>query len=221
MARKERQGQNRLPGFILYDHHQGRIVVPALFSQRPDCALGMRKCRCNIRQVRTMRIILDPVLSAYCEEISRHQTPPRLRPVSTSSSVISLNDGRQGIDVDQSRALHQRRSNSGSLAILVTRLGLSNSGVLQANPPIFSPRPPRLAALSFSRPSEIRGRSAHTLLGCNHVDLKFRVKNRSNESLSGLTLGLASVSMKNDVCPVIGFGQRRPRSLPENVHAGG
>ena len=29
VARKERQGQNRLPGFILYDHHQGRIVIPA------------------------------------------------------------------------------------------------------------------------------------------------------------------------------------------------
>jgi hypothetical protein len=47
----------------------------------------MRKCRRNIRQVRTMRIIPDPVPSAYCEEISRHQTPPRLRPVRTSSSV--------------------------------------------------------------------------------------------------------------------------------------
>jgi hypothetical protein len=50
VARKERQGQNHLPGFILYDHYQGRIVVPALFSQLPDCALGMRKCRRNIRQ---------------------------------------------------------------------------------------------------------------------------------------------------------------------------
>src|SRR4029077_6534948 len=87
VARKERQGQNRLPGFILYDHHQGRIVVPALFSQLPDCALGMRKCRRNIRQVRTMRIIPDPVPSAYCEEVSRHQTSPTLRPVRTSSSV--------------------------------------------------------------------------------------------------------------------------------------
>ena len=77
VARKERQGQNRLPGFILYDHHQGRIVIPALFSQLPDCALGMRKCRRNIRQVRTIRIIPDPVPSAYYKEISRHQTPPR------------------------------------------------------------------------------------------------------------------------------------------------
>jgi hypothetical protein len=41
VARKERQGQNRLPGFILYDHHQGRIVAPALFSQLLDCALGI------------------------------------------------------------------------------------------------------------------------------------------------------------------------------------
>jgi len=38
VARKERQCQNGLPGFILYDHRQGRIVVPALFSQLPDCA---------------------------------------------------------------------------------------------------------------------------------------------------------------------------------------
>ena len=112
MARKERQGQNVLPGFILYDHHQGRVVVPALLSQLPDCALGMRKCRRNIRQVRTMRIIPDPVPSAYCEEISRHQTPPRLRPRQdlVFCIVISLNDGRQGIDVNQSRALHQRRT---------------------------------------------------------------------------------------------------------------
>ena len=58
VARKERQGQNHLLGFILYDHHQGRIALPALFSQLPDCALGMRKCRRNIRQVRAMRIIL-------------------------------------------------------------------------------------------------------------------------------------------------------------------
>jgi hypothetical protein len=32
----------------------------------------MRKCRRKIRQVRTMRIILDPARSAYREEISRH-----------------------------------------------------------------------------------------------------------------------------------------------------
>ena len=45
----------------------------------------------------------------------------------------------------------------------------------------------------FQGRQEFRGRSAHTLLGCNHVDLKFRANNRSNESLSGLILGLASV----------------------------
>jgi hypothetical protein len=28
---------------ILYDHHQSRIVVAALFSQLLDCALGIRK----------------------------------------------------------------------------------------------------------------------------------------------------------------------------------
>ena len=27
VARKKRQGQYRLPGFIFYDHHKGRIVV--------------------------------------------------------------------------------------------------------------------------------------------------------------------------------------------------
>jgi hypothetical protein len=124
-ARKERQRQNRLPGFILYDHHQGRIVVPALFSQLPGCALGMRKCRRNIRQVRTMRIILDPVPSAYCEEIS-HQTPPSARRHLVFCIVISLNVGRQSIDVDQSRAPHQRRSNSGGW-------GLSNSAALRTN----------------------------------------------------------------------------------------
>ena len=52
---EKRQGQNHLSGFILYDHHQSRIVVWALFSQLQDCALGMRKCRQNIRQVRTGR----------------------------------------------------------------------------------------------------------------------------------------------------------------------
>jgi hypothetical protein len=71
-SRKERQGQRHLSGFILYDHHRSRIVVRALFSQLPDFAFGMRKCRRNIRQVRTMRVILNPALSVYCEEISRH-----------------------------------------------------------------------------------------------------------------------------------------------------
>jgi hypothetical protein len=72
-SRKERQVQNHLSGFILYDHHKGRIVVRVLFSQLQDFALGIRKCRRNIRQVRTMRVILNPVRSAYyCEEISRH-----------------------------------------------------------------------------------------------------------------------------------------------------
>jgi hypothetical protein len=32
-ARKKRQGQNHLPGFIRYDHHQSQIIlVAALFS---------------------------------------------------------------------------------------------------------------------------------------------------------------------------------------------
>ena len=38
---KNGKAENGLPGFILYDHHQSRIVVPALFSQLPDCALGV------------------------------------------------------------------------------------------------------------------------------------------------------------------------------------
>jgi hypothetical protein len=43
---------------IRYEHHQGRIVVAALFSQLPDCGLGKRKCRRNIWQI---RILFDMV----------------------------------------------------------------------------------------------------------------------------------------------------------------
>jgi len=75
-TREERQGQNRLPGLIRYEHHQGRIVVAALFSQLQNCVLGIRKCRRNIWQVRTIGIILDLIPSVYREEISRHRTPP-------------------------------------------------------------------------------------------------------------------------------------------------
>jgi CO/xanthine dehydrogenase Mo-binding subunit len=32
VARKKRQGQYCLPGFIFYDHHQGRIVVPVYIA---------------------------------------------------------------------------------------------------------------------------------------------------------------------------------------------
>jgi hypothetical protein len=32
-AREKRQGQNRLPRLILYEHHQGWIVPAALFPQ--------------------------------------------------------------------------------------------------------------------------------------------------------------------------------------------
>ena len=84
VARKKRQGQYCVPGFIFYDHHRGGIVVvPALFSKLPDFALGIRKCRRNIRQVGTMRVIFEPVPSAW------HRTPPRLRP-SGLVSCISL-----------------------------------------------------------------------------------------------------------------------------------
>jgi hypothetical protein len=75
-SRKERQGQHHLSGFILYDHRQSRIVVRALFSQLPDFVFGMRKCRRNIRQVRTMRVIFNPPRSAYGEETSRHPNVP-------------------------------------------------------------------------------------------------------------------------------------------------
>jgi hypothetical protein len=71
-SREERQEQNHLSGFVFYDHHQSRIVVRALFSQLHDFALGIRKCRCNIGQVCTIRVILNPTRSAYYEEISRH-----------------------------------------------------------------------------------------------------------------------------------------------------
>jgi hypothetical protein len=76
-SRKERQGQNHPSGFVLYRHHQGRIVVRALFSQLYDFALGIGKCRCDIRQICTMRVILKPTRSAYCEEISRHPKAPK------------------------------------------------------------------------------------------------------------------------------------------------
>jgi hypothetical protein len=49
---------------IFYDHHQSGIVVAGLFAQLTDCVLGIRECRRNIRQVRAIRIILDPVASA-------------------------------------------------------------------------------------------------------------------------------------------------------------
>ena len=98
------------------NHHQGRIVVSALFSQLSNFALGIRKCSCKIRQVRTTRIIFDPVLSAYCEEISRHRTPPRLRP---SGLVLHfIDDGQRSIDADQRRVSGERRSSSGSLSML-------------------------------------------------------------------------------------------------------
>ena len=116
VARKKRQGQYRLPGFIFYDHHQGRIVVSALFSQLSNFALGIRKCSCKIRQVRTTRIIFDPVPSAYCEELSRHRTSPRLRP---SGLVLHFtDDGRKNIDANQRRVSGERRSSSGSLSML-------------------------------------------------------------------------------------------------------
>jgi hypothetical protein len=48
----------------------------SLFSELLDFALGSGKCRRNVRQVRIVVVIFDPVSFAYCEEISRHRTPP-------------------------------------------------------------------------------------------------------------------------------------------------
>ena len=60
---------------IFYDHHQSRVVVvciATLFSQLRDCIFSIGKRRRYIRQVRAIRIILDPIPSVYREEISRH-----------------------------------------------------------------------------------------------------------------------------------------------------
>jgi len=75
-ARKKRQGQNSLPGLIRYEHHQGKVVVAHLFLQLSDCGLGIRKCRRNIWQISTIRIVLDPIPSVYREEILRHRMLP-------------------------------------------------------------------------------------------------------------------------------------------------
>jgi hypothetical protein len=77
MSRRTPQGQNGLPGFVLHGHHQGRVVVRALLSQLHDFALGIRKRRRNIRQVCTLRVILNPARSAYCKEIPRHHLRPK------------------------------------------------------------------------------------------------------------------------------------------------
>jgi hypothetical protein len=52
----------------------GQIIVAALLSQLPYCGFGIRKSRRDIRQVRAIRIILDPVPSAYREKISLHRS---------------------------------------------------------------------------------------------------------------------------------------------------
>jgi hypothetical protein len=92
-ARKKRQGQNRLPGLILYDHQQRQIILVAtLFSQLPDCVFGIGKRGHYVRQVRPLRIILDPTPSVYREEISWHRSEKIgglvLGPVVWGSQVI-------------------------------------------------------------------------------------------------------------------------------------
>jgi hypothetical protein len=77
-SRKKGQRQNGLSGFILYGHHQGRVVVRALFSQLHDFALGVRKRRRDIRQVCTLSVMLNPIRSAYREEISRHASASKV-----------------------------------------------------------------------------------------------------------------------------------------------
>src|SRR6516164_1025322 len=75
-ARPKRQGQNGSPGLIRHEHHQSQIVVAAFLAQLLDCVLGIRKGRRYIWQIRTIRIILDPITSVYREEILRHRLPP-------------------------------------------------------------------------------------------------------------------------------------------------
>jgi hypothetical protein len=98
-SRKEWQGQNHPSGFVLYRHHQGRIVVQALFSQLYDFALGIGKCRCDIGQICTMRVILNTTRSAYCEVILRHPNAysarSRLPPDCLFSCVMSCVHSRQ------------------------------------------------------------------------------------------------------------------------------
>jgi len=70
------QGQNPFSALIHHEHHQSQIVVAAFLAQLLDCVLGIRKGRRNIWQIRTIRIILDPITSVYREEILRHRLPP-------------------------------------------------------------------------------------------------------------------------------------------------
>jgi hypothetical protein len=43
LAREKRQGQNRLPGFIRYDHHQSQIIVAALCFAAPGLCTRHKK----------------------------------------------------------------------------------------------------------------------------------------------------------------------------------
>jgi hypothetical protein len=72
-AREKRYEQNRMPRLILYDDHKICVVSVTLFSQLPNCVLGIGKCGLNIRQIGANRIVLDdPVSSAYREEELPH-----------------------------------------------------------------------------------------------------------------------------------------------------
>jgi hypothetical protein len=65
-----------MPDFIFHDHIRVGSLYPFSFLSSRIFALGIKKCSGKLRQIPTMRNFFDPVPSAYCEEISRHRTPP-------------------------------------------------------------------------------------------------------------------------------------------------
>jgi hypothetical protein len=85
---------------ILYDHHQSRIVVAALFSQLLDRALAIRKCRRYIRQVFANRIILDLRPPVYRKEIIAASNFSQL----TSACQIKADRKGSFVDLDQIRS---------------------------------------------------------------------------------------------------------------------
>jgi hypothetical protein len=86
------QGQNPFSALIHHEHHQSQIVVAAFLAQLLDYVLGIRKGRRNIWQIRTIKIILDPILSVYREEILRHRLPlpPTVTPPGNSSGSLAM-----------------------------------------------------------------------------------------------------------------------------------
>ena len=117
---------------ILYEHHQSRIVIAALFSQLSDCVLGIRKCRRHIRQIRASRIILDPVLSVYRKEISRHPNDHQsARCVTVVCDVLALLRGRRGAprlvereQLGRSSLVHSDPFTQPASFIIVVKIGI-------------------------------------------------------------------------------------------------